>query len=101
MSDTDMPVPPATFEFFVLSMKAQAEMHMGLWQMPGEDAPKTDLRVARHTIDLMAMFQEKTRGNLSMDEQRLLGNSLTELRFRYVEATESSAKEKETQAPGE
>ena len=38
------------------------------------------------------MLAEKTRGNLSLDEQRLIENSLTELRFRFVQASESAAK---------
>jgi hypothetical protein len=85
----DMPLPPATFEFFVLSMKTQAEIALGLLQFPGKDLPEPDLRVARHSIDLLAMISGKTRGNLSIDEQRLIENSLTELRFRYVQATEA------------
>ena len=90
----DMPLPPATFEFFVLSMKMQAEMSMGLVHFGDEkDRPKPDLRVARHSIDLLAMIAEKTRGNLSLEEQRLIENSLTELRFRFVQATESESKQ--------
>ena len=37
---------------------------------------------------MLAMLAEKTRGNLSMEEQRLIENSLTELRFRFVQVTE-------------
>jgi hypothetical protein len=62
-------------------------MHLGLLHWGEEkDKPEKNLPAARHTIDLLAMIQEKTRGNLSMEEQRLLDNSLTELRFRYVDA---------------
>ncbi|MEO8128946.1 MAG: DUF1844 domain-containing protein [Bryobacteraceae bacterium] len=93
-SDTEQPLPPATFEFFVLSMKMQAEMHLGLVNFGDEaDMPKPDFRVARHSIDLLSMFQEKTRGNLSIEEQRLIENSLTELRFRYVQVMEASSKQ--------
>ena len=93
-SETDLPLPPATFEFFVLSMKMQAEMHLGLMHFGEEkDRPKPDFRVARHSIDLLAMFEEKTKGNLSIEEQRLLENSLTELRFRYVQVMEASNKQ--------
>lgn len=89
--EPELPIPPPTFEFFVLSLKYQAEMALGLFHLGEEkDRPKPDFRIARHTIDLMAMLQEKTRGNLSMDEQRLLENSLTELRFRFVQVTEAS-----------
>jgi Domain of unknown function (DUF1844). len=90
----ELPLPPATFEFFVLSMKMQAEMHLGLVHFGDEtDRPEPDFRVARHTIDLLSMFQEKTRGNLSMDEQRLIENALTELRFRFVQVMESTNKQ--------
>jgi hypothetical protein len=89
----EMPLPPATFQFFVLSLKAQAEMAMGLLHFGEEhEQPKPDFRVARHSIDLLAMLQEKTKGNLTMDEQRLIENSVTELRFRYVQARESQPK---------
>jgi hypothetical protein len=72
----------------------QAEMRMGLLgfgEGEGEgEAP--DLGAARHAIDLLAMIGEKTRGNLSLEEQRLIENSLTELRFRYVQVLEEKAK---------
>ena len=91
---SDYPLPPASFEFFVLSMKTQAEMALGLIHFGEEkDRPKPDLRVARHSIDLLGMICEKTKGNLSMDEQRLIENSLTELRFRYVQVVEASNKQ--------
>src|ERR1700692_2247487 len=94
MSDSDFPLPPATFEFLTLSLKTQAEMQMGLLHFGEEhDRPKPDLRIARHTIDMLAMIQEKTKGNLNLEEQRLIENSLTELRFRYVQALEQPKKE--------
>ncbi len=84
-------LPPASFNLLILSLRAQAEMHLGLLHFGDEkDQPAPDLDAARHTIDLMAVLQEKTKGNLSLDEQRLLENSLTELRFRYVQAVEGS-----------
>ena len=90
----ELPLPPATFDFFVLSLKTQAEMSMGLYHFGEEkDRPKPDLRIARHSIDLLAMIAEKTKGNLSYDEQRLIENSLTELRFRYVQVSEAQAKQ--------
>jgi len=85
----EQPLPPATFEFFVLSLKYQAEMAMGIAYFGEEkDRPQPDLRIARHSIDMLAMLREKTRGNLSYQEQRLLENGLTELRFRFVQALE-------------
>ncbi len=95
MSDTasgqapELPLPPATFEFLVMSLRTQAELHLGLLHFGEEkDKPKPDLKMARHAIDLLGVIEEKTRGNLSLEEKRLLENSLTELRFRYVQVSE-------------
>lgn len=92
MSESDIPLPPATFEFLVFSLKMQAEMRLGLLKMGEETDDGPDLPAARHAIDMLGMIAEKTRGNLSLDEQRLIENSLTELRFRFVQVSESAAK---------
>jgi hypothetical protein len=89
--EQDFPLPPASFSFLILSMRAQVEMQLGLMQF-GEEKPEPNLPLARHTIDLMAVLQEKTKGNLSLEEQRMLENSVTELRFRYVQVSEEAAK---------
>ena len=92
-AEPEFPLPPVSFEFLTLSLKMQAEMQLGLVHFGEEsERPKPDLRLARHTLDLMGMLQEKTRGNLTVEEQRLLDNSLTELRFRYLQAFEESKK---------
>ena len=97
--EAELPLPPATFDFFVLSLKYQAEVAMGLyWHGDEKDRPEVDLRVARHTIDMLSMLQDKTRGNLNLEEQRLIENSLTELRFRYVQANEAGDKPRVTLA---
>src|SRR5215813_4333987 len=90
---SDYPLPPPTFEFLVFSLKMQAEMRLGLMPMgeEAEDAP--DLPAARHAIDMLAMISEKTRGNLSIEEQRLVENSLTELRFRFIQVSEKAKPE--------
>ena len=88
-----MPLPPASFEFLALSIRTQAELQLGLIHFgPESERPKPDLGLARHSIDLLGMLQEKTKGNLTLEEQRLLENSLTELRFRFVQALEESKK---------
>jgi hypothetical protein len=93
MSDQEYPLPPATFEFLILSLKAQTEMHLGMFHFGEEkDRPEPDFRIARHTLDLMAMLLEKTRGNVTLEEQRLVENALTELRFRFVQAMEQHQK---------
>src|SRR5215831_2852324 len=100
MSDSESPVPeaqgmalpPASFSFIVLSLRAQAEMQLGLMHFGEEEKPEPDIAMARHTIDLMAVLLEKTKGNLEMEERRLLENSVTELRFRFVQVSEDSRK---------
>lgn len=79
-------LPAPDFDFLVYSLRLQAELNMGLLPF-GEDA-EPDLERGRHNIDLLAMLQEKTRGNLTPEEQRSLDSSVTELRFRFVEAME-------------
>lgn len=92
MDDARIPLPPASFTFIVLSLRAQAEMQLGLMHFGEEQKPEPDLPMARHTIDLMAVLLEKTRGNLQLEEQRLLENSLTELRFRFVQVSDEVGK---------
>ena len=89
--EQDFPLPPASFTFLTLSLRAQAEMQLGLMAY-GDEKPEPNLPLARHTIDMMAVLQEKTKGNLTIEEQRLLENSLTELRFRFVQVSEETAK---------
>ena len=68
-------------------------MHLGLIRISDQDPPEPNLHMARHAIDMLAMLNGKTRGNLTMEEQRDLENTLTELRFRYVHvATEAGKK---------
>jgi hypothetical protein len=90
--DFHMPLPPASFTLLVLSLRAQAEMQLGLVNAGQEDKIEPDLDFARHTIDLLAVLAEKTKGNLTIEEQRLTENSLTELRFRYVQVSDELSK---------
>jgi hypothetical protein len=96
MSESDFPPVPATFEFLIFSLKMQAEVRLGLLSVPGESGDGPDLGAARHAIDILAMLAEKTRGNLTIEEQRLVENSLTELRFRFVQVSEKVRKSAES-----
>jgi hypothetical protein len=91
MSDPDYPLPPPTFEFLVFSLKTQAEVHLGLVSF-GEKPEPPNLEAASHAIDMLGMLVDKTHGNLSLEEQRLIENSLTELRFRFVQVRAESEK---------
>jgi hypothetical protein len=80
-------LPPATFDFLVYSLRVQAELNLGMLpEAADEDYLGPDLEAARHYIDLLGVLQEKTRGNLTADEQQALDNALTDVRFSFVEA---------------
>ena len=85
-------LPPADFDFLVYSLRIQAELNLGLLPLgtPGEENQEPDFELARHNIDLLGVLQEKTKGNLTGEEQRALDNSVTELRFRFIQAQEQS-----------
>lgn len=85
-------LPPADFDFLVYSLRLQAELNLGLLPSgaPGEEESEPDFELARHNIDLLGVLQEKTKGNLTVEEQRALDNSVTELRFRFVQVQEQS-----------
>jgi hypothetical protein len=91
--DAGQALPPASFAFLVLSLRTQAEFQLGLMHFGEEEKPEPQFDLARHTIDLMAVLIEKTNGNLTLEEQRLLENSLTELRFRFVQASEDAQRD--------
>ena len=93
MSDSGFPLPPPTFELLVFSLKTQAEMQLGLLRFDENSSDQPNLPAARHAIDLLSMIAEKTRGNLALDEQRLIENALTELRFRFVQVSDQKPAE--------
>lgn len=100
-SDQNLPFIEASFDFLVATLRMQAEMNLGLLPMPGQDkAAPANLMLARHFIDLLSMLVEKTKGNLTTEEQRSLENSITELRFRFVMASEKAANDPGGAGPG-
>jgi len=97
--DFEMPLPPADFPFLVSSLMFQAQVDMGLLQLgEGEDQMQPNLPRAKHSLDLLGVLDEKTKGNLSVEEQRLLENGLTELRFRYIQVVDELKKTSGAQA---
>jgi hypothetical protein len=80
----DYPLPEANFTTFVLSLSSSAMVHLGEVPDPGTGQVSASLPLAKHTIDVLAMMEEKTRGNLSAQEKKLLCDLLCQLRMRYV-----------------
>jgi hypothetical protein len=79
--------PPVSFVAFILSLASNAAVHFGDLPDPmtNETRPP-DLDAASQLIEIIAMLEEKTRGNLSAEERQLIDQILFELRMRYVEA---------------
>lgn len=85
---SDFTLPPASFSFLVESIMMQTQMQLGIFSLDDEETSEPNLPIARHSIDLLATLQEKTRGNLTVEEQRLIENGLTELRFRFIQISD-------------
>lgn len=87
----DEPKPGLDFSTFILSLASSALIHMGEAPDPvsGEKSA-ANLPMAHQSIDLLAMLQEKTKGNLTADETRFLETLLYDLRMRYVAAVKQT-----------
>ena len=77
-------LPEVSFSSFILSLSTSALVHLG--EVPDPVSQKMDkhLPLAKQTIDLLGMLMEKTKGNLSTDEERMMEHLLADLRWRYV-----------------
>ena len=79
-------LPKMDFATLVLSLSASAVSHLGFAPEPGAPAPEKDLPLAKQTIDILELLQEKTRGNLDPAEEELLRHALHDLHLKYVSA---------------
>jgi hypothetical protein len=79
--------PQIDFSTFIFSLATGAFIHLGLAPDPGTNQVQKDLPLAKQDIELLAMLKEKTKGNLSADEQKLFESLLAEVRLRFVEVS--------------
>jgi hypothetical protein len=79
--------PSIDFHTFILSLGSSALFHLGELDGPDGQPSAPDLPLAKHTIDVIAMLEVKTRGNLNSPEASLVESLLYDLRLRYVEKT--------------
>ncbi len=82
-------LPAVDFSTLVLSLSHSALLHMGDAPDPADNQRHVNMPMARQTIDLLALLQEKTRGNLTGPEESLMAQALYDLRLRYVEVARS------------
>ena len=85
-------MPPMSFERLTQSLYTQALMLLGGAAQPGE-TPRVDILGARQTIDMLAVIAEKSQGNLSLDEDKLLASALFDLRMGFLEITQALARQ--------
>ncbi|ETR73751.1 MAG: hypothetical protein OMM_06754 [Candidatus Magnetoglobus multicellularis str. Araruama] len=79
-------MPDPTFSTFIASLSSSAMVQLGEIAEPTTGQKEANLPMAKHTIDVIAMLQEKTKGNLTNEENKLIQNVLTDLRMRYIRA---------------
>ncbi|HSO31842.1 MAG TPA: DUF1844 domain-containing protein [Labilithrix sp.] len=78
-------LPSIDFATFILSLSHGALMHLGEVPDPETNVTQVDLALAKQNVDILGLLEEKTKGNLTGDEERLLAQVLFDLRMRYVE----------------
>lgn len=83
MSDANK-LPPASFPVLVQLLASQAMMAMGKLKVPGQPELKPDLDAAKHFVDLLGVLEEKTKGNLSVEEGAMMSAVAHEIRMIYV-----------------
>jgi hypothetical protein len=82
------PLPEVNFNSLIFSLSSSALLHFGEIADPHTGEKKKDIALAKHSIDMIAMLREKSKGNLTEEEEKFLDSILTDLRWRYVKATE-------------
>jgi hypothetical protein len=84
------PSVPIDFATFILSLSSSAAYHLGLAPHPEGESENnsTNLPMAKQTIDILGILQEKTRGNLTGEEERILGEVLYNLRMAFVRVSQ-------------
>ncbi len=75
------------FSSFILSLSTSALIQLGKISDPHTKQPAKNLEAAKQTIDILVIIQEKTKGNLTDQEQSIMDNSLYDLRMMYIEET--------------
>jgi Domain of unknown function (DUF1844) len=88
-------LPEIDFATFVLSLASNALVHLGELPEPGADesgAREQNLPLARQTIEILAMLEKKTEGNLDEAEKNLIQSVLYDLRVKFVDVAKATKK---------
>ncbi|VEN73457.1 conserved hypothetical protein [Candidatus Desulfarcum epimagneticum] len=84
--EPDFQLPEINFSTFIFSLNTSALVHMGMLEDPSTMKKDKNLPMAKQTIDILSMLEEKTRGNLSANEADMIKNILYDLRIMYVKS---------------
>lgn len=80
-------MPQMTFATFIISLNHSALVHLGMVEDPSSGTKAKNLELAKQTIDIIAMLEEKTKGNLAKEESEMIQSLLYDLRMVYVKET--------------
>ena len=89
--DASQDLPQMDFASFVMMLTNNVMVFLGQVPNPMSQQPQVDLGQAKHTIDIIMMLREKTRGNLTDEEERFLQELLPQLQMAYVQARQNTA----------
>jgi hypothetical protein len=90
MAEQPTALGPVDFSTHVLSLASTALIALGKMPGPDDEQHMLDFETARHLIDVLAMLEQKTKGNLDEPEQKLLASLIYDLRVAYVDAQKAS-----------
>ncbi len=79
-------MPEVTFSAFIMSLNTSVLYHLGEIADPASGKTIVDLDLARHGIDTLVLIQDKSKGNLTEDEEEMLKNILYDVKMRFVKA---------------
>ena len=82
------PFPEGNFAALISMLTTQAFFALGALQVEGQEKKEPDLELAKYNIDMLQTLEEKTKGNLTEDEQKVLENTLGQVRMAYVQVAE-------------
>jgi hypothetical protein len=84
------PLPQGNFAALVSMLVTQALFALGLLEVKGQEgqAKEPDLELAKYNIDMLETIEEKTKGNLTEEEKKVLENTLSQVRMAYVQVAE-------------
>ena len=83
------PLPEGNFSGLISMLFTQTLFSLGLIQVKEGEKREPDLALAKYNIDMLDMLEEKTKGNLTDEEQKALSQTLNELRMAYVKIADS------------